>query len=75
MRHAFIEAEKVSYPVALICRCLRLSRSGYYAWRRSSQKPASLSRFAAKGGCTASARSESMHLWEPSSACRAAGHW
>ena len=34
MRFRFIEAEKAYYPIRLICRCLSVSRSGYYAWRR-----------------------------------------
>jgi hypothetical protein len=33
MRYRFIEAEKASYPVALMCRILQVSRGGYYAWR------------------------------------------
>ena len=33
MRFAFIETEKACYPVALMCRVLQVSRSGYYAWR------------------------------------------
>ena len=34
MRFRFVEAEKASYPIRLICRCLAVSRSGYYAWRK-----------------------------------------
>jgi transposase InsO family protein len=34
MRFRFIEAEKAYYPIRLLCRCLAVSRSGYYAWRR-----------------------------------------
>ncbi len=34
MRFRFIEAEKALYPIRLLCRCLAVSRSGYYAWRR-----------------------------------------
>ena len=34
MRFRFVEAEKVSYPIRLLCRCLAVSRSGYYAWRK-----------------------------------------
>lgn len=37
MRFAFIAAEKACYPVALMCRVLKVSRSGYYAW---CQRPA-----------------------------------
>ena len=34
MRFQFIAAEKAHYPVRILCRCLRVSRSGFYAWRR-----------------------------------------
>ncbi len=33
MRFRFIEAEKARFPIVLLCRCLAVSRSGYYAWR------------------------------------------
>lgn len=36
MRFRFIEAEKAYYPIRLLCRCLTVSRSGFYAWRRRS---------------------------------------
>ena len=32
MRFAFIATEKACYPVALMCRVLKVSRAGYYAW-------------------------------------------
>ncbi|NJN70718.1 MAG: IS3 family transposase [Nitrospira sp.] len=32
MRYAFILAEKAFYPVAILCRVLEVSRSGFYAW-------------------------------------------
>jgi putative transposase len=34
VRFRFVEAEKAHYPIRLICRCLAVSRSGYYAWRK-----------------------------------------
>ena len=34
MRFRFVEAEKALYPIRLMCRCLAVSRSGYYAWRK-----------------------------------------
>ena len=33
MRFRFIEAKKTDYPVSLLCRTLKVSRSGFYAWR------------------------------------------
>ena len=37
MRFWLIATEKACYPVALLCRVLKVSRSGYYAWH---QRPA-----------------------------------
>ena len=34
MRFAFIAAEKALHPVTILCRCLRVTRSGFYAWLR-----------------------------------------
>jgi putative transposase len=31
--YRLIDAEKVSFPVVLLCKMLRVSRSGYYGWR------------------------------------------
>ena len=39
MRFAFIDVEKASYPMRVLCRVLEVSRSGYYAWR--FRKPSS----------------------------------
>lgn len=33
MRYAFIEQEHRNHPVWLLCRVMRVSRSGFYAWR------------------------------------------
>ena len=32
MRFAWIAAEKAGYPLGVLCRCLAVTRSGYYAW-------------------------------------------
>lgn len=42
MRFAFIATEKACYPVALMCRVLQVSRSGYYAWSQRPPAPRTL---------------------------------
>jgi transposase InsO family protein len=32
MRFAFIAAEKAEHTVTILCRCMRVTRSGFYAW-------------------------------------------
>ena len=34
MRFAFIRTEKATWPVTVMCRVLRVSPSGFYAWRK-----------------------------------------
>ena len=38
MRFRFIAAEQAHHSLSLLCRCLRVTRTGFYAWRR---RPAS----------------------------------
>ena len=42
MRYAFVEAEKATYPVRVLCRCLAVSRAGYYGWRGRKQSARAL---------------------------------
>lgn len=42
MRFGFIAAEKARYPVRLLCRCLGVTRSGYYAWAQRRPSPRAL---------------------------------
>ena len=32
MRYRFVAAERANYPLALLCRTMRVARSGFYAW-------------------------------------------
>jgi putative transposase len=34
MRFRFIAVEKAEHTVTILCRCLRVTRSGFYAWQR-----------------------------------------
>jgi hypothetical protein len=34
MRFAFIAAEKAVHAVTILCRCLRVTRTGFSAWSR-----------------------------------------
>ena len=34
MRFRFIAVEKARYIVTILCRCLAVTRSGFYAWHR-----------------------------------------
>ena len=34
MKYAFIERQRKHYAVALMCRVMEVSESGYYAWRK-----------------------------------------
>ena len=33
MRFSFVDGEKANHSVPMLCRVLRVSKSGYYAWK------------------------------------------
>jgi putative transposase len=37
MRFTFIAATKAEHTVTILCRCLRVTRSGFYAWQRRTE--------------------------------------
>jgi hypothetical protein len=34
VRFRFIAAEKAEHSITILCRCLRVTRRGFYAWQR-----------------------------------------
>ena len=39
MRFTFIAAKRAEHTVTILCRCLRVTRSGFYAWQRRPASP------------------------------------
>ena len=39
MRFAFIAAKRAEHRVTILCRCMRVTRSGFYAWVRRGPSP------------------------------------
>ena len=44
MKYAFIKRHDQQYPIEVMCRVLRTSRSGYYRWRKGGVSPRQLRR-------------------------------
>lgn len=42
MKFPFIDAEKAHYPIVMLCRVLRVSRAGFYAWCGRPPSPRSI---------------------------------
>ena len=51
MRFAFIAAKKAEHRVTILCRCMRVTRSGFYAWRATRAVGAGAAR---SGACARS---------------------
>ena len=41
MRFTFIAAKKAEHTVTILCRCMDVTRSGFYAWQRRPESPRS----------------------------------
>jgi HTH-like domain len=37
--YELLQTEKINYPIALMCKILKLARSGYYAWCKRQNSP------------------------------------
>jgi putative transposase len=37
MRYPFIQAEKATYPIEVLCRVLHVARRGFYVWCRRGE--------------------------------------
>ena len=69
MRFAFIAAKKAEHRVTILCRCMRVTRSGFYAWTRrglSARAQRAIARALRRGGVVASA----ISLFEIATAAR-----
>ena len=53
MRFVFIEAEKATYPVRVLCRVLEVSAGGFYEWRRRRPGPRAQQEQALRAGIAA----------------------
>ena len=62
--YRFIAVEKAAHSIAILCRVLEVSRSGYHAWTRRPLGPRALedARLTARSGSfTASAAASTAH--------------
>ena len=44
MKFAFIRDHKAEFPVEVLCKILKVSRGGYYAWSRRPPSPSAVRR-------------------------------
>ena len=38
VRYRFIDVEKTNYPIAILCTVMKVSRSGFYAWKEKPKR-------------------------------------
>jgi len=41
MKDDISAVEAINYPITVLCRCMRVSKSGYYYWKNTPQSPRS----------------------------------
>lgn len=74
MRYTFVRAEKASYPVTVLCRCLEVSESGYYEWFDREPSARSQKDDTLLAQADGDSQEASSALWLPSPPSRARGH-
>ena len=63
MRYAFIEDHRATWPIAIQCRVLVVSRSGYYEWRRRPARERDEASRVVDGADSEVSRRSSRELW------------
>lgn len=75
MRYAFIEDHRATWPIAIQCRVLAVSRSGYYEWRRRPVSERAKRRESLTGADSRVPRRSSRELWLAACVSGTASSW
>ena len=69
MKYKFMEEHREVYKVCNMCRVLKISRSGYYAWRNRLPSTRRRDNEDLSAQDSADTHSEQEALWEPTDRC------
>lgn len=73
MKYAAVRAHRAQFSVALMCRVLGVSRSGFYAAQKRAASARARRDDQLRGAGPHHSSGESPHLWQPARARRVAG--
>ena len=73
MRYSFIKEHLKQFRLAALCRVLRVSKSGYFAWLKRPESPRAAAASGAGHAAQGRAHAQPRHLWAAPGACRVAG--